>query len=54
MGQYACEPDDELYNDEVADVDEEYPREDNIEFLDELFAFYEKYASEDVEDALGS
>jgi hypothetical protein len=54
MSSFNCEPDDELYSDETADADEEYPREDNIKFLDELFAFYEKYASEDVEDALGS
>ena len=54
MTKLYCDPDDELYVDDTVDADEEYPRNSDIEFLDELFAFYEKYAREDVEDALGS
>ena len=53
--EHSCyDPDDELYDDETVDVEEEYPREDDIQFLDELFAFYEQYTFEDSEDALGS
>ena len=48
------DPDDELYDDDTVDADEAYPRNDNIEFLDEFFAYYEKYAREDADDALGS
>tara|TARA_Y100001963_G_C6618242_1_gene370421 strand:- start:227 stop:400 length:174 start_codon:yes stop_codon:yes gene_type:complete len=49
-----CDPDDELYDDDTIDVDEEYPRANDIEFLDQLFSLYEKYAREDAEDAMGS
>ena len=53
--KYPCfDPGDELYDDETVDVEEEYPREDDLQFLDELFDFYEQHTHEDSEDALGS
>ncbi len=53
--KHSCyDPDDELYDDETVDVEEEYPREDDLQFLDELFGFYDRYTFEDTEDELGS
>jgi hypothetical protein len=54
MKCFDYEPDDELYDDETVDADEEYPREDDLQLLDDLLAFYERYTFEDSEDALGS
>ena len=49
------DPHDELHDNDTVEVDLEYPRDNEVAFLDQLFAYYEKYTYEDLEeDALGS
>ena len=70
MNHFNCEPDDELYDDDINDADEEYPREDDdghpgpFASINQIVAYYEnKWGMPDVmsgfpetgeDDALGS
>jgi|TARA_R110001583_G_scaffold43355_2_gene137901 hypothetical protein len=70
MKRFNCEPDDELYDDDINDADEEYPREDDdghpgpFASINQIVAYYEnKWAMPGVmsgfpeigeDDALGS